>query len=192
MIKSKKIQQRIQDRVYNNDKQKQGGVFNFFYCSMMFALLLGIGLLSNSIYQINGFQPLINSASKIIDMTHLTDLKQWLFLENWLDDNSTTVFNAQNYTYIADNYYAAMDSEVVSIADGIVIYCEKQDSGYVVMVKNDNSTIATYGALNEVNCAIDDRILQDSVIGKVIDNVYMEFSYNGKSVGLEEVNEINN
>ena len=162
------------------------------YYSMICFLIVGIFSLGSIIYNVKGFEPLIATFTNIIEKTNLNDIKQWLFLENWLKDDSVNVSFEQSYTHLEDNYYSVINSEVISLDDGIVIYSEKQDSGYVVMVKNDNGVIATYGALNEINCSVDDRVLKGMVLGNVIDNVYLEFSYNGQSVSFEDINEDKN
>ena len=73
--------------------------------------------------------------------------------------------------------------------DGVVLYIGSQDSGKLVMVKQDNGVLATYGALQDVQVKLNDRLLRGSVLGSVEQAVYLDFSRQGQSVSLQQAME---
>ena len=53
------------------------------------------------------------------------------------------------------------------------------------MVKQDNGVLVTYGALQQVQVHLNDRILKGATLGAVQDAVYLEFSEQGQPVTLQ-------
>ena len=75
---------------------------------------------------------------------------------------------------------------VYAIADGVCVYLDEHDSGYQMIVKNDNNILVTYANLSDVSVKVDDRILMNSVIGSYQEKVYMDFMDGDSFISYEE------
>lgn len=155
------------------------------YSLVMLMLCCTAVVLGERIYSAGGFEPVIEAAAQLSETLNLTQLKQWIFLEKWMNQKTLAV-SSSAYQQIEGQYYEPDQHEVVSIDDGIVIFCGTQDSGQLVMIRQDNGLIATYGLLNEVFCKEDDRIQKGTLIGRAEAEVYLDFSYQGESMSYEE------
>ena len=142
-------------------------------------------VLSGQIYAAGGFDPVVEKWNKVSDALNLTELKEWIFLEKWLSGQILQV-SANSYQLIENQMYEVADHEVVAIDDGVVIYCAQQNDSMMVMVRQDNGLIVTYGQLNEVFCSEDDRVVAGAVLAKVHNQVYLDFSWQGESISYEE------
>ena len=142
-------------------------------------------VLTGQIYEAGGFDPVIEKWDEISSSISLTHLKEWLFLEKWIS-NQVLQVSSHSYQWVEDQVYEVSNHEVIAIDDGIVIYCGKQNEKAMVMVRQDNGLIVTYGQLNEVFCSEDDRLVAGAVLAKVEDQVYLDFSWQGESISYEE------
>lgn len=148
-------------------------------------LCCGAVVLAERVYVAGGFDKVIESAEKMVSSLNLTQMKQWLFLENWLNDK-VLVASSSSYHHLQDNLYEVSDHDVIAIDDGIVIYSAQSDEQNILLVRQDNGLIVTYGLLNEVFAQEDDRVLEGMVIGRVNDQVMLDFSWQGESISYEE------
>ena len=121
----------------------------------------------------------------LAEKLHFKSLSAWLPFETWFGKDQPVAATV-SYELIQDHYYKpASGNQVQSIADGVVLYIGEQESGAIVMVKQDNGVLVTYGALQEVQVHLNDRILKGTAIGAVQDAVYLEFSEQGQPVTLQ-------
>ena len=153
-----------------------------FVMVLMFCIAV---VLSSQIYSAGGFDPVIEKWDEISSTINLTHLKEWIFLEKWINGQVMQV-SSNSYQWINDQVYEVADHEVIAIDDGLVIYCGKQGQDYMVMVRQDNGLIVTYGQLNEVFCSEDDRLVAGAVLAKVENHVTLDFSWQGESISYEE------
>lgn len=167
------------------ERKASSRIVNSMFTLVMGLLCCAVVVLSEKIYQANGFEPVMTGLKTLSESFSLTELKQWLFLEKWMNDETAAV-SSSSYQWIEENYYETSHHEVRCIDDGIVIYVDHQDSGAVIMVHQDNGLIVSYGLLNEVYCKEDDRVLQGVLIGKVEEEVYLDFTLDGVSMSYEE------
>ena len=142
-------------------------------------------VLSGQIYSAGGFDPVIEKWNEVSGSLNLNELKEWIFLEKWINGQILQV-SSNSYQLVGNQMYEVADHEVLTIDDGIVIYCAEQNDSLMVMVRQDNGLIVTYGQLNEVFCREDDRVVAGSVLAKVQYQVYLDFSWQGESISYEE------
>ena len=148
-------------------------------------------VLSGQIYSAGGFDSVVEKWNEVSNSLNLKELKEWIFLEKWISGQVLQV-SANSYQLIENQMYEVADHEVVAVDDGIVIYCAEQNDSMMVMVRQDNGLIVTYGQLNEVFCNEDDRVVAGTVLGKVHDQVYLDFSWQGESISYEEATAFEN
>ena len=160
-------------------------IFSSLFSLVMLILCCAAVVLCERIYAADGFEPLKDKVVQISTSLNLNQLKQWLFLEKWIDEKTLPV-SSVSYQLIEGQYYETDQHEVTSIDDGIVIFTGTQDSGQLIMVRQDNGLIVTYGLLNEVYVFEDDRVNAGVLIGKAEAEVYLDFSYQGESMSYEE------
>ena len=184
MNQRKQIRRRVA-QLRKEERNTASRIVNSVYSLMLLLMLCAVVVLSERIYQAKGFEPVLSKLSELSDTLNLTQLKQWIFLEKWLDEKTIEV-SSTSYQLIENQYYEIDNHEVTAIDDGIVIYCGQQDSGQVVMVHQDNGLIVTYGLLNEVLCTEDDRVLKGMIIAKAENQVYLDFSLQGVSMSYEQ------
>ena len=88
--------------------------------------------------------------------------------------------------HITEKARALDDSgKIIRLKKGLYIASE-QESGKLILVKQDNGLIVTYGLLNEVLCDEDDRVIKGVLLGKAEAEVYLDFSWQGESLSYEE------
>lgn len=184
----KQCRQRIRQRKYYGVKKRNESYFiKSLYTLIMIFLLVASMILTNLIYQQNGFDVLVSNIKKVSEPLQLYRLSQWIPFENWFNHKAATpVSFTTHYTLKEDHFYEAENHQVVSIDDGIVIYMDKQESGYLVLVKQDNQVLVTYGAMSEVHVNENDRILKGEVLGLCQNVVYLDFSLNGITIDFDE------
>ena len=130
-------------------------------------------------------KPVLQQIEVLSEKLHLNPLSAWLPFEKWFGKDQP-VTAAVSYELIQDQYYKpASGNQVQSIADGVVLYIGEQESGAIVMVKQDNGVLVTYGALQQGQVQLNDRILKGATLGAVQDAVYLEFSEQGQPVTLQ-------
>ena len=121
---------------------------------------LGLGWMINEKQQWVDPKPVLQQIEVLSEKLHLKSLSAWLPFEKWFGKEQP-VAAAVSYELIQDHYYKpASGNQVQSIADGVVLYIGEQESGAIVMVKQDNGVLVTYGALQEVQVHLNDRILK--------------------------------
>ncbi|MBQ7890224.1 MAG: M23 family metallopeptidase [Erysipelotrichaceae bacterium] len=184
MNQRKQIRKKVA-QLRKEENRNTSSIVNSIYTLVLLLMCCAVVVLAERIYQAGGFEPVIAQISQWSDTFNLTHLREWLFLEKWMN-NQTLAVSSTTYQLIEGQYYEADSNEVISLDDGIVIYCDEQSSGQVVMIHQDNGLIVTYGLLNEVFCKEDDRILKGTLIGKVENEVYLDFSFQGVSISYEE------
>ncbi len=163
-------------------------LFTLIYGLAMLAMVgasLGLGWMINEKQQWVDPKPVLQQIEVLSEKLHLKSLSAWLPFEKWFGKEQP-VAAPVSYELIQDHYYKpASGNQVQSIADGVVLYIGEQESGAIVMVKQDNGVLVTYGALQEVQVHLNDRILKGTALGAVQDAVYLEFSEQGQPVTLE-------
>lgn len=184
MNRRKDIYRRV-SQLKKEEKTMGSKIVSSLFSLVMLILCCTAVVLSEKIYEANGFEPIKEKVMELSETLNLTQLKQWIFLEKWMNEKTVSV-SSNSYQHIKDQYYEPDQHEVVSIEDGIVIFCGTQDSGQMVMIRQDNGLIATYGLLNEVYCQEDDRVQKGVLIGRAEAEVYLDFSYQGESISYEE------
>ncbi len=160
-------------------------IVSSLFSLVMLILCCAAVVLCERIYAADGFEPLKDKIVQISTSLNLTQLKQWLFLEKWMDDKTLPV-SSVSYQLIQDQYYETDHHEVRAVDDGIVIFTGTQDSGDLIMIRQDDGLIVTYGLLNEMYVFEDDRVNAGVLIGKAEAEVYIDFSYQGESMSYEE------
>lgn len=184
MNQRKEIRRKVA-RLRKEETKTASRIVNSLYSLMILMMCCVAVVLTNKIHAAGGFDMLAAKLSETVDALNLTQLKQWIFLEKWMNEKTLTV-SSSSYHWIEGQYYEVDNHEVSAVDDGIVIFCGQQDSGKVLMVRQDNGLIVTYGLLNEVFCDTDDRIVKGTLIAKVSDEVYLDFSWQGVSMSYEE------
>lgn len=184
----KQCRQRIRQRRFSGVKRKNESYFvKTLYTLIMLFLLVASMILTGLIYQQNGFDLLVSNIKKVAEPLQLYRLSQWIPFENWFGNkNTVSVSLNTHYTLKENHFYDAENHQVISIDDGIVIYMDKQESGYLIMVKQDNGVLVTYGAMSEVHVNENDRILKGQILGLCQEAVYLDFSLNGITLDFDE------
>lgn len=183
----KKCRQRIRQRRFSGVKRNENYFVKTLYTLVMIFLLVATIALTNLIYQQNGFDLLVANIKKVAEPLQLYRLSQWIPFENWFNSTKTTTVSlTTHYSLQEDHFYDAENQQVISIDDGIVIYTDKQDSGYLILVKQDNDVLVTYGAMSEVHVNENDRILKGQILGLCQEAVYLDFSLNGITIDFDE------
>ena len=176
-----RIRKRIQQK---SGYQKQNRTFGFFYHFMivfMLAISLGIGTLIITSTPI--------ATVKVQALLWLQTIKSmdWLVFENWFVPSTDVVNATKTYEQVSDNYYTNHTNTVYSISNGVVIYVDQNDNlGYQIIVKNDNGLLVTYSNLSELQVQLEDRILQDSILGTYQQQIYMDFLDGDLYISYEE------
>ena len=138
-------------------------LFTLIYGLAMLAMVgasLGLGWMINEKQQWVDPKPVLQQIEVLSEKLHLKSLSAWLPFEKWFGKEQP-VAAPVSYELIQDHYYKpASGNQVQSIADGVVLYIGEQESGAIVMVKQDNGVLVTYGALQEVQVHLNDRILK--------------------------------
>ena len=67
---------------------------------------------------------------------------------------------------------------------------EKQDQRYVILVKQDNGVIVTYGTLESTAVKKDERIQQGDVLGTYQESLYLYFEKDGKEIDLTQAKQV--
>lgn len=190
MDSRKRCRQRIQARrgysSYNTEKNR---LVKSLYAFVMIFLIMASLILANMIHQQNGFDTLVSNIKKATEPLQLYRISDWLPFENWFKGKSPDTITTSvlsHYTQVEGQYYDAANKQVVSLDDGVVLYTAKQDSGYLVIVKQDNDLLATYGTMSEVHVKENDRILKGQILGLTNDVVYLDFALQGVSVSFAD------
>lgn len=143
--------------------------------------------LTARIQEKNGFDLLVQKVEAILEPLQLYRISDWIPFENWFFNDRTETITTSfltHYTQLDEHYFEALNNQVVAIESGIVLYIDQQDSGYLIMIKQDNGLIATYGAMSEVHARLDDRIIKGEIIGLTQNAVYLDFSMNGTAMSF--------
>ena len=110
------------------------------------------------------------------------NLQQFMVFENWFLPSNQSVNSSLQYQLIEGSYFRNSTNMVYAIADGVVIYI----NGDQVIVKNDNGILVTYGNLMDVQVSLDDRVLENSILGTYQDKVYLDFYVDEEFISYEE------
>lgn len=186
----KRCRQRIASRRnlggYSNYNHEKNRLVRGLYAFVMIFLIMASLILANLIQQQNGFETLVSNIKKAAEPLQLYKISDWLPFENWFGKNKDTITTSvlSHYTNVQQQYYDAVNQQVVSIDDGVVIYTAKQDSGYLIIVKQDNDILATYGTMSEVHVKENDRVLKGQILGLTQDVVYLDFTKQGVPVSF--------
>ena len=193
------VRERIQERkgFYSrvNQKDKKLSFFNFLYFITIFSLIVGgcyVGYLINEQKHFIDNERLVNTVQSKINEWNLDKFVGWLPFEGWFRGDSKAVSEIISYSPYQDDYFFSDSNRAISIADGIVIYCDEQESGKIVMIKQDNGVIATYGALQEIQCHENDRILKGTVLGTYEEAIFLQFHLNSNKITYEEAMALGN
>ncbi len=175
--------QRIQSRRgYSNYKDKNIFLKSLYSIVMLF-LLVSTVVLGDLINKNNGFDTLLANLNSIIKPIQTFELGNWIPFENWFaQDNAVEVSVSSHYEELENQYFEALNNQVVSVDDGIVLYVASQATGELVLIKQDNGIIATYGSMNEIHVDEDDRILKGQILGLTEEVVYLDFNDNGNEI----------
>lgn len=184
-----RIQQRkgFESRVHQ--KKKRTPLFSLLYLITIFSMIAGclyLGYLINEEKHFIDQDKLIGSIQTKMKELDLSKFTMWLPFEKWFKEDTNQVVSNISYIAYRDDYFFGDSNKAAAIDDGIVIYCSEQDSGKIVMVKQDNGIIATYGALTDVQCAENDRILKGTVLGTFDEAIFLQFYLNGDKISYEE------
>lgn len=160
-------------------------IFTLIYGLVMVLMLVASLTLG---YLINGsgrFIEVNQFMQKVVTTLSLNSVSKWLPFEKWFPSVNPVSQNV-NYQMVSDDYYTNNSNQAVSIMEGVVLYVSSQQSGEVVMVKQDNGVITTYGALSEVSVQANERILKGAIVGSYEEALYLEFSMSGNKISYEE------
>ena len=169
----------------SNEQSFVSKIVSSLFSLVLLVLCCCAVVLSERIYSAGGFEPVVEKWEQISSTLNLTHLKGWIFLENWIN-NQTMQVSSSSYQHVSDQLYEVDQHEVRAVGDGLVIYCSEDEEGKMVMVRQDNGLIVTYDHLNEVFCKEDDRLLEGAMLGKVQDLVVLDFSWQGESISYEQ------
>lgn len=187
------IRGRIQERKgfhsQIRQREKKLSFFNFLYFLTIVSLIAGglyMGYLINEKEHYVDTDKMISTVQSKLNEWHLDRFVAWLPFENWFSDPSKAVSQAVSYVAYKDDYFFSDSNQAVAIAPGVVIHCSEQESGKLVIIKQDNGILATYGALQDVQCHENDRILKGSVLGTYDEAVFLQFHLNSEKISYEE------
>ncbi len=185
-----KYRRRIQARGTNiNTTNKHRGLFSKMYTFVIVGLLGFTIVLGNMIHQQNGFTILFANVETILEPLQTYRLSEWIPFENWFSfgkEETITTSLLAHYEHIENQFYSLSNGQVISLNDGVVIYVSSQESGHLVMVKQDNGILVTYGAMQEVHVNQNDRILSGDILGLSQEIVYLDFTLDGNAVQLAD------
>ncbi len=176
-------------------KEKKLSFFSFLYFATILSLIAGgfyMGYLINEQKHFVDNEKLISTVQSKLNEWNLTRFVAWLPFENWFSNQTDTVSEPISYIAYKDDYFFSDSNRAVSIDDGIVIYCNEQESGKVVMIKQDNGVITTYGALQDVQCQENDRVLKGMVLGTYDEAIFLQFHLNSEKISYEEALSLEN
>lgn len=195
MSEIKHIRKRISSRRSRPRSPRSENQHSFFFTAVysvtiiaMVSACFGLG------WMINGKLHLFDTAGAekvwrgLTDKLDLQSLSGWIPFESWFAENKNEPVAANvSYQLISDHYYtSSAGNQVPSLMNGVVLYIGSQDSGQLVMVKHDNGVLATYGALEDVQVKLNDRIMKGVVLGTARDAVYLDFTAQGQPLSLEQ------
>ena len=184
----KRISARRKTPISHSYEASGSPLFTLIYGLAMLAMVgasLGLGWMINEKQQWIDPKPVLQQIDALAEKLHFKSLSAWLPFETWFGKDQPVAATV-SYELIQDHYYKpAQGNQVQCIADGVVLYIGEQESGSIVMVKQDNGVLVPYGALMEVQVHPHDRILKGTAIGAVQDAVYLEFSEQGQPVTLQ-------
>ncbi len=158
--------------------------FHFFYTLIML-LLCGSSLALG--WMIAEKKNLVSNEDlkRIEEKIKWDSLAAWLPFESWFGDMLPVSQNAY-YQHLEDQFYTASGNQVKALADGLVVYTGQQQSGALIMVKQDNGIMVTYGNLQEIQVDLQDRILKGQTLGTFQQALYLDFSEAGQTLSYEE------
>ena len=122
----------------------------------------------------------------VIQQFHLEDLGSWLPFENWFSLKEEPVSTSPVYTLLKDDHYSNGTNQSRSGYAGVVLHVQKQADKSSVTVKQDNGAVVTYGNLNEVSVAVDDRILKEAVLGTADSYVTINALKNNEKIKVSD------
>ena len=196
MSELKQIRKRIASRRRQPSRRRvvshKSPLFAIVYGLAMLAMggaCLGLGWMINEKTQWLPAQQTRQLVEQVVQKLNLDSIAAWIPFENWFarsEPVASTVF----YQPLEGQFYQPSNgNQVQCLMDGVVLYIGSQDSGKLVMVKQDNGVLATYGALQDVQVKLNDRLLRGSVLGSVEQAVFLDFSRQGQSVSLQQAME---
>lgn len=172
--------ERIRRRVHHTHKNQ---LFMIIY-RMMILFMCAITVVLSGLIVTN--TPYIEAKKLLMNYIHNIDLGNILVFENWFLPSTHIVNTEITYQKLDGNYYKNATNMVYAIADGVCVYLDEHDSGYQMIVKNDNNILVTYANLSDVSVKVDDRILMNSVIGSYQEKIYMDFMDGDSFITYEE------
>lgn len=181
---------RCQKRIRNRRSSvcfDSGRGVNAGYVLVITVLLGATIFLTAEIQEKKGFDLLVQKVEAILEPLQLYRISDWIPFENWFlkkHSNTITTSFLTHYTQLDEHYFEALNNQVVAVESGIVIYTDQQESGYLMMIKQDNGLIATYGTMSEVHAKVDDRVLKGEILGLTQNAVYLDFSENGTAMSF--------
>ncbi len=185
----KRCQQRIRSRrpILTENRERNRAVRALYTFVMLFLIMASL-ILANLIHQQHGFDTLVSNIQKATEPLQLYRISDWIPFENWFGGKKETITTSvmTHYTQVEGPYYEATNQQVVAIDDGVVLYLDQQESGYLIIIKQDNEILATYGTMSEVHVQENDRILKGQILGLTQDVVYLDFSLQGVSVSFAD------
>lgn len=170
--------QRIHRRIAKRrcGRNKPPAFYRFFY---RFSMLIMIGLVAMLGYGISVKQGFVTGED-------LLAVGTWFPFEKWFSLQDETVSAMPAYALLKDHYYSNGSNQAQAIGDGVVQSVEKQDQRYVILVKQDNGVIATYGTLESTAVKKDERIRRGDVLGTYQESLYLYFEKDGKELDLTQ------
>ncbi len=189
MDNRRRTRQRIQSRRgYGGSSNSQNRFVRTLYSFVMLFLIMASLILANLIYQNRGFDTLVMNVKKVVQPLQLYKISDWIPFENWFKKKDTiTTSMITHYTFLENQYYQCSNNQVVAVDSGIVVFTQKQDSGYMMIIKQDNNILATYGAMSESHVKVDDRVLKGQILGLSNKEVYLDFTLQGVAMNFEDV-----
>lgn len=118
-----------------------------------------------------------------LEKIEFSSFSKWIPFEKWFEKDQS-VNSSTYYKQVSDFFYEGDHNEAKTIYDGIVLLV-KEDEG-IVIIKQDNGVITTYGSLKYIDANTGERLLKGSTIGAYEPYLYMSFTKDNQSVDYTE------
>ena len=100
-----------QSRMNREEKCWLNRIVSSMFSFIMVLMCCVAVVLSGQIYSAGGFDPVIEKWDEISSSINLTHLKEWIFLEKWINGQVLQV-SSSSYQWIKDQVYEVTDHEV--------------------------------------------------------------------------------